>query len=54
MNRVFHLFYAVVSYLAFLASFLAMMAATLGIDRFGVRAIHRRPTPPRPGHRGGD
>ena len=43
MNRVFHLFYAVVSYLAFLASFLAMMAATLGIDRFGVRAIDGPP-----------
>ena len=43
MNRVFHLFYAVASYLAFLASFLAMMAATLGIDRFGVRAIDGQP-----------
>lgn len=44
MRRLLSLSYALLAYAAFLASFGAMLLATLGLERFGVRAIDGAPT----------
>jgi methanethiol S-methyltransferase len=44
MRRILPFCYSLLAYAAFLASFAAMVAATTGFERFGIRAIDGAPT----------